>query len=545
MIEPADYFALIIRQPDKIRVVNNHEEVMGAICHALNPLVNFSIVERSNSTCALKFRGNPFTRNLWSSEVDDSLIFIRAISRIIESLQPLSWHVVTSTDIAKIMTNTCIFFRKISVVDQNKISRLARDGPIFSFVPCDQNNILLVDVPSQIENELVSGISSQVSISNHEILSNTSSGHVTSKINLSGWFPSWASTGDKAIALRRMILEVVTIARKHKFETVTNVNIKGDIDGLMFQHKPQGWMSMFSGTEHLFMMSLNRNDRLRLICAPDNVISNCEQTLTQINGVQDSFKTDHDTHEFKLNGNPWWAHGQETVQSRHIIGFIIGKFKSLGWEIDSTLDISRRINDKAIFTFRQCPPVSQHFAVLSFHEADKMRFMSSMEDTSVLINFIDRLFTASGMNQGMSDYYGAKQWKIQGNPWSGVWQYGVDLRIMVHQLTKIQKFFHQCGWRLVSSADISAKYRKQGNSNRKIPMDSHSWFWLHDPENVIMSDSVIAMEVPVMDENYLRPVQEIRGEKGFCTKYWCCLLCIIFFLAPFPFLGWFIRGDIF
>ena len=157
-----------------------------------------------------------------------------------------------------------------------------------------------------------------------------------------------------------------------------------------------------------------------------------------------------------------------------------------------------------------------------------------MEDTSVLINFIDRLFTASGksfcdfdidydysliktglyfnnieasektncpslsvcdnltidtdsvpyqckchvffngdqreillgMNQGMSDYYGAKQWKIQGNPWSGVWQYGVDLRIMVHQLTKIQKFFHQCGWRLVSSADISAKYRKQGNSNR-------------------------------------------------------------------------------
>ena len=78
-----------------------------------------------------------------------------------------------------------------------------------------------------------------MSISNHEILSNTSSGHVTSKINLSGWFPSWASTGDKAIALRRMILEVVTIARKHKFETVTNVNIKGDIDGLMFQHKPQ------------------------------------------------------------------------------------------------------------------------------------------------------------------------------------------------------------------------------------------------------------------------------------------------------------------
>ena len=34
-------------------------------------------------------------------------------------------------------------------------------------------------------------------------------------------------------------------------------------------------------------------------------------------------------------------------------------FKSKGWEVDSVMDISRKINDKSVFIFKQCPTSSQ------------------------------------------------------------------------------------------------------------------------------------------------------------------------------------------
>ena len=34
-------------------------------------------------------------------------------------------------------------------------------------------------------------------------------------------------------------------------------------------------------------------------------------------------------------------------------------FKSMGWEVDSVMDISRKINDKSVFIFKQCPTSSQ------------------------------------------------------------------------------------------------------------------------------------------------------------------------------------------
>ena len=72
---------------------------------------------------------------------------------------------------------------------------------------------------------------------------------------------------------------------------------------------------------------------------------------------------------------------------------------------------------------------------------------------------------------------------------------------MVHQLTKILKHFHTRGWRLVASADISAKFKKHGT--KYVANDVHSWFFLHEPESVIMSDSIIKIEDRVRHEIFL------------------------------------------
>ena len=46
----------------------------------------------------------------------------------------------------------------------------------------------------------------------------------------------------------------------------------------------------------------------------------------------------------------------------------------------------------------------------------------------------------------------------------------------------------------MASADVSAKYYKNNNSNEEYPLDTHSWFFLHDPDSMIVSDTVINME---------------------------------------------------
>ena len=45
----------------------------------------------------------------------------------------------------------------------------------------------------------------------------------------------------------------------------------------------------------------------------------------------------------------------------------------------------------------------------------------------------------------------------------------------------------------MASADISAKY--EGNSSgNKYPLDTHSLFFLHDPDSMILSDTVLTID---------------------------------------------------
>ena len=130
------------------------------------------------------------------------------------------------------------------------------------------------------------------------------------------------------------------------------------------------------------------------------------------------------------------------------------------------------------------------WAVLSFHESDKLRFMSN-SDKETVFEGINKILEASGQIQrGPEDYWKSKQWKLKGNPFYGMkgCSGGMDLRLMVHHLTKMLKLFHSEGWKLVASADVSAKmqndyYDHQRHEYHKAyPMDTHSWFFLHEPD---------------------------------------------------------------
>ena len=150
------------------------------------------------------------------------------------------------------------------------------------------------------------------------------------------------------------------------------------------------------------------------------------------------------------------------------------------------------------------------WAVLSFHEDDKLRFMSNSDNKETVVEGINKILEASGqIKRGPEDYWKAMQWKLKGNPFYGTkFWLGMDLRLMVHHLTKILKLLHSEGWRLVASADVSAKMFHDENP---YPLDTHSWFLLHDPD--MRQETRVEMES--LTDQFA--VEEIRSEKGtFC-----------------------------
>ena len=534
MLEPLDYCALYCRSPNRLRLVNAHPEVVGAVEAALTRhLLDFRLYWSSRATCAFKLHGEPF-QHLGSSE-EKTIRVKRAIAAAIVTLQGSSWELVVSTDIGKVGTNSCLFFRKVIILDQQKKALFERDGDIFIFSPSGQHSLLLIDVPANIESELVERITEVVSVEDYSLLdSGTSNLLLTSKMKLSGC--SWTATGEQAVAVRKMVLAVIRVARGHKYELVTNLNTKGTTDSLLFQHKS----SLLNTPEDMFIMSLNRNDRLRIIGAPNYIEIEAEEVVAEHWGVQ-GVAPYAGSYEIKLYGTPWWADGEDTVKARHVIGQLIAKFKALGWEVGATVDVSRKLQDKTVFIFRQCPPEQQDFCVLSFHGSDKIRFLSNFPDTFSITDGIDRIFDAANLTQNISFYWKAKQWQIKGVPFSGNMNHGVEQRMIIHLLTKVLRVFHLLGWRLVASADISAKYHK--SNNQEFALDTHSWFFLHDPTSVLHSEMEEDTEAVDLSQLQLDQfaLEEIKSERSKCRIF---LRVQLPFLIILLFISWYVLSII-
>ena len=533
MLEPQDYCALYCRSPNRLRVVNAHPEVVEALEAALaRHHLDYRLYWSSRATCAFKLHGEPF-QHLGSSE-EKTIRVKRALASTIATLQGSSWELVMSTDIGKIGTNSCLFFRKLIILDQQKKAMFSRDGEIFIFSPSGQHSLLLIDVPCEIERQLVEAVMAVVSVEDYTLLESEHELLLTSKMKLAGC--SWTATGEQAVAVRRMVLAIIRVARSHKYELVTNLNTKGTTDSLLFQHKS----SLLNSPEDMFIMSLNRNDRLRIIGAPAYIETEAEEVVAEHWGVQGAAPY-AGSFELKLYGTPWWADGEDTVKARHVIGQLIARFKSLGWEVGATVDVSRKLQDKTVFIFRQCPPENQHFSVLSFHGSDKIRFLSNSNETFSITDGIDRILDAADLTQNISFYWKAKQWQVKGVPFSGNMNHGVEHRMMVHLLTKVLRAFHLLGWRLVASADISAKYHK--SNNQEYALDTHSWFFLHDPASVLRSEVAEDTEMVDIEDVTLDQftMEEIKSERSKCRVF---LRVQLPFLIILLFISWYVLSII-
>uniref|UniRef100_A0A915JLW4 Uncharacterized protein n=1 Tax=Romanomermis culicivorax TaxID=13658 RepID=A0A915JLW4_ROMCU len=242
-----------------------------------------------------------------------------------------------------------------------------------------------------------------------------------------------------------------------------------------------------SGLYQYCMISLNQNDRLRLIDCP----------VTVINAVRDSinahWKLKDETnfqiaHEFKLKGYPWMANDSETVSARFLVAMILEKTASVGFPVLTSLDISRRANDKGVFVLRsiggQSPlPTSQpSYFCISFNETDKIRLINVPQPVkSVLRNVVGMHWSAGICRE--QEYFGSYEMKLNGNPWYGMeTQDSLAANLVIAELFPyrclmciILSTLEENGFSVTCSADVSAKYQSNQNGPG-YPLDVHSWF---------------------------------------------------------------------
>ena len=83
MIEPRDYCALFFREPNRLRIVNSHHEVVEVVRTSFADVgIETSFYAKSQGSCAFKISGSPFSRNS-----EKSIKISRALALVVQTAE--------------------------------------------------------------------------------------------------------------------------------------------------------------------------------------------------------------------------------------------------------------------------------------------------------------------------------------------------------------------------------------------------------------------------------------------------------------------------
>ena len=220
-------------------------------------------------------------------------------------------------------------------------------------------------------------------------------------------------------------------------------------------------------------LSLHMTDKIRLLQFPSaDIISIREiiQTKWPL-GIQDE-RMYAKSHEFKLRGNPWNAHGSDGIPARILMRSLLAHLYGKGWILTASTDVSRKQSDKDTLMFRKQvePPLAKSmWMAISFSHSDRLRLMGAGDD---LIMALRGMLKVMGLLQDESwkdrarDAY---EFKLYGSPW---WPTGESTMATRLLLLKMVEMLEKFGWSLYASVD-------QNNGHTEFS-ETDSWYCVKD-----------------------------------------------------------------
>ncbi|XP_078343312.1 uncharacterized protein LOC144629028 [Oculina patagonica] len=463
-----EYMCIAIRQTDKMRVILGTDREISIIRQVVEESWPKGIQEETfkmNGVHQFKLKGNPFSTVASSSEAVDSR---KMAANVLHRLYRDGWRLLMAGDYTQTTDLATWIFKKDPVA-------VCPSLPFLIVGLSSWDTLMVLNAPMELHQMFKDVVEKSWP---KGIQKWSYEGDVL-KIKLKGY--AWHADGEETVHARVILHTLVNELLVRQWKLYGNSNLKSSANTLFFEHDP----NIAPGPQPIpahFTISFNSEDLLRLIGNPEGLVSAVRNVLQTFwsRGIQKEERY-AESWQFKLRGTPWWASGEEAVDSRFLVLKLIEAMQAYGWSVAAAIDCSRKDQDKSSLLFRQSQPRQSPFFCISLNETDKLRLINAPDDVTKLCQEVIQSQYLLGVQR--TQLYGTSlEFKLIGNPWSC----GIDGHDGIHGRNLICHLFAALAsrhWRPVISADVSAKYIHQ-DKGEDYPLDVDSIFFTYDPTAV-------------------------------------------------------------
>ena len=180
------------------------------------------------------------------------------------------------------------------------------------------------------------------------------------------------------------------------------------------------------------MISLNRNDRIRLVNFDNGVKDVVRATILRFFQTKEPEVRDYfGAIEFKLKGYPFASSGSEAIATRQLICRLLEAIRDRGYEVVTTIDISRKVTDKSVFLFRRVESAKLKFACIALSDVDRIRLLNFPNQVcKVMRSIIAKGYLPGISNEGSRDG-SCYEIDLSGMPWTQNSSYNLHARSML------------------------------------------------------------------------------------------------------------------
>ena len=362
-----EYMCIVVRETDKMRVILGTDREISIIRQAVDESWPRGIQEETfkmNGVHQFKLKGNPFS--ILSSSTD-AISSRRMAGSILHRLYRDGWRLHMAGDYTQTTDLTTWIFKKDPVA-------VCPSLPFLIVGLSGFDSLMVLNAPMELHQMLKDVLESswpkgiQKWTYKDDVL----------KIKLKG--NPWYADGEDTVHERVIIHTLVNELLIRQWKLYGNSNLRSSANTLFFEHDPNIAPGLQPIPAHL-TMSFNSEDLLRLIGSPEGLefaVRNTLQTFWS-RGIQKEERY-AESWQFKLHGKPWWASGHEAVDSRFLVVKLIETMQACGWYAVTSIDCSRKNQDKSSLLFRQYQPRQSPFFCISLDGTDELRLINAPED---------------------------------------------------------------------------------------------------------------------------------------------------------------------
>ena len=484
-------------------------------------------------TVTFQLPGQPFRPNSGKKNATIGKLFM---VRIFEEMYKLGYDFISSSDLAREQDTSTLFFRKVC---ENKARGACKvlcisPGSDLNFGIGSNDKIIMLRCPEEVEEAIEEAVKASFVYQVQKEDKVEVIGETLTELKLTGE-PWCEDTEDSGVPSRQLLLlnifhQIYARTKDWKFFAVTN--IKGLNDALFFiQSDPpvaqvpdnptvgngNGPKSVLKNSptkkplpesediinkndiitsvgKHLgaprknhahnyAMVSLHPRSQLRLVDFRDPDLSQViNWTLTQVYDNYKPLTSDFcGATDFSLPGEPFFSCGKQEIKSRSMICAILTALNSRGWEVLTTIAMTRTIQDLSVFVLSKCEPQVLPYACISMTSTHLIQFIGFPSHDMETLRFIAHQAYAPGIADYVDEtqHYYCLTLHLKGHPWSQTSSYSCHGKSMLLLLlVKAEKL----GWQLMASADVSAKNVKSRGihgpfCSTDLSYDVDSWFF--------------------------------------------------------------------